>query len=175
MKDNSPIIGDLVEEYREVVRPARGRVRATLWFARQLASLVPPWVWGGILLGTAFVARNALDTLAPPVDFYLRSAVLTYVLAGILLASGAWASLRSGTLISSALAGIGTAAVAAVVSAIGTACLLTLWHDATVAMIRATGGSGETLAMPVLLVILGAIGGTIGGAAGAVVRRLRMV
>lgn len=85
MNDNSPIIGDLVEEYREVVLPERGRVRATLWFVRQLASLVPAWTWGGTLLGAAFVGRNALDEFAPPADFHVRSTVTTFVLIGIVL------------------------------------------------------------------------------------------
>ena len=52
MRDHRPIIGDLIEEYREVVRPARGPARAALWFVGQLLSLVRPWMWG-LLLGIA--------------------------------------------------------------------------------------------------------------------------
>lgn len=68
MTKKSPIIGDLVEEYREVIRPARGRLPATLWFARQVASLVRPWMWGAVVGGTLGIANlvmTILDPLAP--------------------------------------------------------------------------------------------------------------
>ena len=65
MRDNTPIVGDLVEEYREVIRPARGRLRAALWFTRQLASLVRPWVWG-TLLGVTLGVLNILSTIVAP-------------------------------------------------------------------------------------------------------------
>src|SRR4029453_6435933 len=65
MRDNTPIVGDLVEEYREVIRPARGRLRAALWFTRQLASLVRPWVWGTVL-GVTLGVLNILSTIVAP-------------------------------------------------------------------------------------------------------------
>jgi hypothetical protein len=61
MTEQSPIMGDLVEEYREVVLPARGRVRATLWFGLQLASLARPWMWGAAL-GTVLGVGNLVGT-----------------------------------------------------------------------------------------------------------------
>jgi hypothetical protein len=67
MTEQSPIVGDLVEEYREVILPRRGRVRASLWFAGQLASLVRPWMWGGafgLLLGTGNLLVTAWRPLA---------------------------------------------------------------------------------------------------------------
>ena len=60
-----PIIGDLCEEYREVILPGRGPVRGTLWFAGQLASLVQPWMWG-VLLGLALGGLNLLSTALAP-------------------------------------------------------------------------------------------------------------
>jgi hypothetical protein len=57
MTGQNPIIGDLIEEYREVVRPARGRLAAGLWLARQLASFVRPWMWGAA--GAAVVGALA--------------------------------------------------------------------------------------------------------------------
>jgi len=96
MTENSPIIGDLVEEYREVVLPARGRVRATLWFARQLASLVRPWMWGGILgftLGAANLIGTALWPLADDTPVLMLS-LLTIVLAALILIGAAAARER---------------------------------------------------------------------------------
>ena len=65
MRDNEPIVGDLVEEYREVILPGQGRLRAALWFARQLASLVRPWIWG-TLLGVTLGILNIVSTIAAP-------------------------------------------------------------------------------------------------------------
>ena len=65
MRDHRPIIGDLIEEYREVVRPARGPTRAALWFVGQLLSLVRPWMWG-VLLGMALGTLNLVSALVAP-------------------------------------------------------------------------------------------------------------
>jgi hypothetical protein len=65
MTEQSPIVGDLVEEYREVVRPARGRLRAVLWFGAQLASLARPWMWGAAL-GAGLGALNLIGTAYRP-------------------------------------------------------------------------------------------------------------
>ena len=65
MATRDPIIGDLLEEYREVVLPERGRMRAALWFARQLASLVKPWMWGA-LLGAILGLENVVNTAYRP-------------------------------------------------------------------------------------------------------------
>jgi len=61
------IIGDLLEEYREVVSPSRGRIRAMLWFAGQLTSLIEPWMWG-LILGVTLGGLNLVSTAssAPP-------------------------------------------------------------------------------------------------------------
>jgi hypothetical protein len=65
MRNHDPILGDLLEEYREIVRPARGRLRATLWFARQVVSLVRPWMWG-CLLGLTLGGENLVGTAIAP-------------------------------------------------------------------------------------------------------------
>jgi len=82
-----PIIGDLLEEYREVVLPVRGRVRAMLWFARQLASLVPPWRWG-LALGALVGAQNILDSYLWPLPHDNAAGVLA-LWTSVLVAWGA--------------------------------------------------------------------------------------
>ena len=68
------VTGDLLEEYREAIRPARGAVRARLWYLRQVLSLalasnspVQSLIWlaaaGAIV--TSFVMRNHLDPPFP--------------------------------------------------------------------------------------------------------------
>jgi hypothetical protein len=65
MRDYRPIIGDLIEEYREVVLPERGQLRAVMWFVGQTLSLVRPWVWGA-LLGMALGALNLISAAVTP-------------------------------------------------------------------------------------------------------------
>jgi len=80
MTEHSPIIGDLVEEYRETVLPARGRLRATLWFAGQLATLVRPWMWGA-LLGAGLGVANLVTTARTPLTDDDAAGMLGWVLA----------------------------------------------------------------------------------------------
>lgn len=89
MRSRDPIVGDLVEEFREVVLPARGRIRATFWFARQLASLVRPWTWGVIIGGTLSVENILTSVLhpaqrdsAPMVVLIVLSIVFFWALVG---------------------------------------------------------------------------------------------
>ena len=89
MTERSPIVGDLLEEYREVVRPRRGRIRAAIWFVTQLISLLRPWMWGvilGVTLGVSNLIWTAVAPLAddePPVILALGLAILTtWVIAG---------------------------------------------------------------------------------------------
>jgi hypothetical protein len=62
----SPLVGDLLEEYREVMQPSRGRVRATLWVGGQLASLVRPWMWGPIIAAFVMIVRWFVGLITGP-------------------------------------------------------------------------------------------------------------
>ena len=59
------MIGDLLEEYREVVLPTRGRVNAQLWYLRQALSLVDG-VTLGLGLGAGFGLWNLVATRLDP-------------------------------------------------------------------------------------------------------------
>ena len=173
-RDRQTVSGDLLEEYREGIHPARGQRRADLWYVGQVAGFA--WranrTWAGLLSG-AFVARTALDWLSPTVDFQARSMVSTIVSAGIFVSAGFWAAWRTHSLRAGALAGIATALIGAIISVVGAALLLTIWHDApTFAAIDGSGGLGEVFTLPVLLVVPGALLGALGGLLGGTGRRL---
>jgi hypothetical protein len=60
-----------------------------------------------------------------------------------------------------------TALIAAVLSGIGAGVLIAIWHDAhTLDAIRGSGGLGEVFTLPWMLLIPGAVLGTIGGLVG---------
>jgi hypothetical protein len=64
-RDRETIPGDLLEEYREVILPTRGRVRANLWYLRQVLSLVHG-VTIGLVIGFVFGVWNLVVTILVP-------------------------------------------------------------------------------------------------------------
>jgi hypothetical protein len=169
------VSGDLLEEYREAIHPVRGRAAADRWYEAQVLGFVARRVrvWAA-LFATAFIARTALDWFAPPVDFYARSAVSTLLGVGLLLGTGGWAAMRSGSPLSGTLAGVSATAISALLSLAAVSVLLVIWHDAeTLAAIRASGGISEAFELPLVMMLPGAVLGTIGGLAGATLNRLR--
>lgn len=168
------VSGDLLEEYRESIRPVRGQRLADLWYVTQVFGFVSPGArFGGALLGAAFVARDALDWFAPPMNFHTRAAVSTALGVGILLTTGFWAAWRSRSCVAGTIAGVAATVIGAVVSIAGAGALLVLWHDPqTMAAIRGSGGAGEVFTLPVMMVMAGLLLGTVGGLAAAAGRKL---
>ena len=171
--DVDSVSGDLLEEYRESIYPIRGHRRADLWYVTQVFSFVAPGArLGGALFGAAFVARDALDWFAPPLDFHARATVSTELGVGILLATGVWAGWRAGSSIAGIVAGAAAAGIGAVISIAGAAAMLALWHDPqTIAAIRGSGGMAEVFTLPVTMVVPGLLLGAIGGIAGGAGKR----
>jgi hypothetical protein len=171
-RDRATVSGDLLEEFRESIRPTRGPTAADAWYIRQVMGFVvrsnsAP----AVLIGGAFVARTALDWLQPPADFHTRSLISTLVMASILLASGFFASWKSGTILAGGLSGIATTALAALLSTAGALGLLAVWHDpTTLQAIEGSGGLGEVFFLPVMVILPGMVLGTIGGVVGALAR-----
>jgi hypothetical protein len=167
-EDRESVSGDLLEEYRETIVPARGSA-ADRWYMRQVASFLAraSRAWGA-LLGASLVIRNLFDTFVPPTDYKMRATILTYaVFAACLLAGGnaAWRgrSMRAGILIS-----IGAATIGALISIIGSGVMLAIWHDpATLDAWRRSGGLDEAfIDVPLKIVAIGAIFGSGGALAG---------
>lgn len=174
-EDFECVSGDLLEEYRENIRPARGRGRADQWYVAQVLGFA--WrstsLWAA-LFAAAFLARTALDWLVPPTDFYLRSLVTTYLAIGILLCAGFSASWRAGSIRAGAFAGIASTAIAAPISLAGASLLLAVWHDpGTMAAVEGSGGLGEVFVLPWMVIVPGALVGAVGGAVSAAASRLR--
>ena len=64
-RDRETVTGDLLEEYREVILPARGRLRALLWYLVQVLILVNSVAFG-IVLGTGIGVWILVDTAMAP-------------------------------------------------------------------------------------------------------------
>jgi hypothetical protein len=155
--DRESVSGDLLEEYRETIVPTRGST-ADLWYVRQVASFLlrASWVWGG-LLGAALVIRYLFDTLAPPTNYVLRATILTYTIMGACVLTGFTTAWRGRTMAAGVLIALSAAAVGALVSIVGTAIMLAIWHDpATLEAWRRSGGLDEAfIDVPLKLLALG--------------------
>lgn len=163
------VSGDLLEQYRDSILPARGLARADHWYLAQVLGLIlrKTWLWAALFAG-AFVARFAVDMLFPTTDFYARSQVTTYTSIGLLLAAGFWTGRRSGSFFAGVGAGFATVVIASVLCAASNTVLLAFWHDArSMSAIAASGGLDEAFLLPAILIVPGIVIGGIGGLIGA--------
>jgi hypothetical protein len=67
-RDRDTIPGDLLEEYREVVLPARGKLRAQIWYVKQVLSFVDAITLGFIIGGLAATANLIATPLLPDAE-----------------------------------------------------------------------------------------------------------
>jgi len=175
--DFESVSGDLLEQYRDSIHPARGKRRADLWYVTQVLTFVSP---GARLLAALFSAqfltRMALDWFLPPLDFHTRSTVSTALGVGILLVAGFWAAWQSDSFAAGAVAGVVTAGLASITSIVGAAALLAIWHDPqTLAAIRRSGGLGEVFSLPLMMFLPGPLLGAGGGVASMALKRLLLI
>ncbi|OFW29354.1 MAG: hypothetical protein A3H97_15155 [Acidobacteria bacterium RIFCSPLOWO2_02_FULL_65_29] len=170
-EDAETVSGDLLEVYRDSVRPSRGHLGANVWFVGQVAGFAwrATWVWG-LLLATLILGRNALDWFVPPADFMTRSIVTTYGAMSLFLVCGGLIAYRTRSLRASAAAGLAIGVIAAPIKIVGALVLLAIWHDPQTRMaIDRSGGLAEVFALPLFLLLPGALlalaGGLVGKAA----------
>ena len=165
------VSGDLLEEYRETIFPARGQRGADRWYLSQV--MVYAWRSAGVwatLFAASFLVRTAIDWRLPTTDFHLRSTVSTSLAFGIFLLAGFWAGWRSGSVRGAAIVGLVTAAFAVPLQIGGDLLLVTLWHDpATLAAIRGSGGLAEVFTLPLMTMLPCALISALGGMFGAMI------
>jgi hypothetical protein len=172
-EDRESVSGDLLEEYRVSVAPSRGRVRADIWYLREVIGLV--WraasIWG-LLLAVSVIGRDTLDWwLSPTDDFYARSIVSTGVAVALFACAGALTAWRSRSIRSGMLAGTAAGLIAAVIVNLGSVVMLAVKHDPhTMAMIRASGGLDEVFSLPIFITLPGTVCATVGAVAAKMLR-----
>jgi len=167
-QDRETVSGDLLEEYRDTIVPARGRA-ADWWYIRQVAwyLLRASWAWGTVM-GAALVFRYLLDTLVPPADYWMRATILTWTILGVCMLAGFVTAWRTRSMRAGVLASTTAATIAAIVSIAGAAIMLAIWHDpATIGEWRRSGGLDEAfIDVPLKIVALGVTVGSLGAALG---------
>jgi hypothetical protein len=167
--DRDSVSGDLLEEYRLVVRPQRGHWNADVWYLSQLAGVAWRATWPcGALLAASVVFRNTIDwRLSPTQDFYARSIVSSVTAIAMFTGSGLWGSWRSRSLRAGALGGVLTGALSAVIITAISLGQLAVQHDAhTMTMIAASGGLEEALLLPFVVIVPGTFCAIVGAVIG---------
>jgi hypothetical protein len=162
-RDRETVSGDLLEEYRETIRPTRSPLAADAWYVGQV--MIFGWriaLWA-VLLAAILVGRTALDWFAPVADFAQRAESTTLFVASMLLVAGASSSLRT----QSAWSGVvGTAVVVtltAILCTMANALMYARWHDpVTLAAIERSGGLIEVFSIPLALILPGTAVGSFG-------------
>jgi hypothetical protein len=165
--DRESFSGDLLEEYRETVVPARGR-GANRWYAGQVAWFLwrASWMWG-VGIGAALIVRYLFDTLVPVTNFVDRSIALSQAIVTIFGAAAFWNTSRTGHIRTGVLVALAAAVIGGVLSSLGSAVLLGIWHDpATLRAWQTSGGVDEALiGVPVLLIPISLVSGAAGALA----------
>ncbi len=83
-RDRETVSGDLLEEYRDSVRPARGRVRANAWYVGQIAG----YLWrDSRVLGLALLAAWVVSWFLPRIPAALGGDVFTSRGLAVMLAT----------------------------------------------------------------------------------------
>jgi hypothetical protein len=171
-KHRESVSGDLLEEYREVIQPARGSRAADLWYARQVAGFL--WrqssVWA-VLFSAAFIVRTAYDWLDPIENFHARATVSTAIGVGVLFAVAFAAAWRARSIFAGPIAAIVTSLSAAIFSVTGVATLLVLRHDPQIwSAIERSGGMAEAFTLPFIIIVPAIAIGVAAGVAGKLFR-----
>lgn len=171
-KDRESVSGDLLEEYREVIQPARGSRAADLWYARQVGGFL--WrrtgVWS-VLFSGAFITRTAYDWLDPVDNFHARATLSTAIGASVLFAAAFVAAWRARSIFAGPLATIVTSQIAAILSVMGVASLLVVRHDSQIwSAIARSGGLAEAFTQPFMLILPATVIGLTAGVAAKLFR-----
>jgi len=172
--DRDSVSGDLLEEYRDAIVPARGARAADRWYILQAGGFLwrATWIWA-LLFAGAFIARTAYDWFVPTDDFVARSVATTWVAVTIIVTVSFSAAWRSRSAAAGTLAAVATCLVAAALSLVSAAALFAMWHDPdTLRAINGSGGLDEVFVLPFMMVIPAVVTGSLSGAAGSFCRRL---
>jgi hypothetical protein len=163
-RDRETVSGDLLEAYRECIRPRRSRWGADFWYVAQVARFAAPLAPWAALVASIFVCRTVLDWFAPAGDQKLRADVTTVLVFGAPLLIGFVTTWRTESITSGAVGTITALSLAAVMAAAVTA-LVYVVGAAQPSVIARTGGLTEAFLLPFMVVMPGGVGGWLGGAA----------
>lgn len=164
-RDRDTVSGDLMEEYRESIRPTRSKVAADLWYIMQVSRFA--WRIGGwgAILSALYVSRMAYDWFMPTSDFEARADVTTLTMVSTLLVVGASSALRTQSLGAGILHSAGALLLSATLSAVALSVIYAAARSAALdTAVANSGGLAEAIIMPFMVIVPGTLVGSIGSA-----------
>jgi len=169
-RDRDTVSGDLMEEYRENVRPSKSRLAADIWYVGQVSRFAwRPGLWA-IFLAAAYISRTAFDWFVPTTNFVPRAEATTLVMISTLLVIGASSTLRSQSIGAGIVATASALIMSAAMCTIATTLMYVGWQSPQlIDAINSSGGLAEVYSLPIMLIVPG----TAIGAFGACIARLR--
>jgi len=173
------VSGDLLEEYRESRLPVHGRFRADVWYFGQLGGFL--WRLAGVFALAeclAMLVRTLADTYSPPTGdhpYQLRSAITTWTAVSIHASAGFYGAFRTARIRTGVIAALAAHAAASAATAVFDVLFFFIAVQADPSRLRLfeiTGGWGEELTLPLMLVPVVAVLAFAGASCGALIRRL---
>lgn len=150
------VVGDLLEEYREVQLPLHDRRAADRWFGRHalgfLWRVAMPWA---IVLWLQFAVRDVIDTMVPTTDnFHFRSVVSTYLGFGTYATAGLVTGWRCGRVVAGIAVSVFMTVVVTALSIVEALSVAALLSAGVLHAAATYGGLGEALDIPLLPMLL---------------------
>jgi hypothetical protein len=163
------ISGDLLEEYRDRMLPARGATAANRWYVREVVGYLwrATWIWA-VVFAAAVLLRNVLDLLDPPQSYHLRSVVTTWTAIALFVSAGFFGARRTRSFVGGALAGFAVGFIAALIT-VGASGVMLAFIASDPRMMHAiarSGGLGEAFILPFVIVLPGTVFATLAAALG---------
>jgi len=163
LRDRDTVSGDLMEEYRENIRPKRSQLAADAWYLGQVGRFA--WRIGlwALALAALYVGRVAYDWFVPTSNFAPRAEVTTLTMVSTLLVIGASSTLRTQSVRSGIVSTASALTLAAAIDAVACAFIYWNWRNPElIAAIRASGGLQEVFTLPIIVIVPGTLIGSIG-------------
>jgi hypothetical protein len=162
-RDRETVSGDLMEEYRDNVRPKSSKLAADAWYLGQVSRFAWRQALWALVLATVFEARTAYDWFVPTTNFRPRSELTTYMMVSVLLVIGASSTMRTRSFRAGVVSTLSALIGSAVICSAVTSFMYFNWRSPElVAAIQRSGGLAEVFTLPVMLIIPGTIVGAIG-------------
>ena len=162
-RDRETVSGDLMEEYRESVRPKSSKLAADAWYLGQVGRFAWRQALWAVILAALFEGRTAYDWFVPTTNFRPRSDVTTYLMISVLLVIGASSTMRTRSFKAGVVSTFSALVGSALICTAVTASMYFNWRSPElIAAIQQSGGLAEVFSLPIMLIVPGTIVGAIG-------------
>jgi hypothetical protein len=173
-RDRETVSGDLMEEYRENVRPKSSKLAADAWYLGQVSRFAWRQALWSVVLAAIFEGRTAFDWFVPTTNFKPRSDLTTYMMISTLLVIGASSAMRTRSFKAGVVSTLSALIGSAVICSAVTSLMYWSWRSpALLVAIQQSGGLAEVFTLPIFVIVPGTVVGAIGASVASMTRGRR--